>query len=202
MESEIGQKIRLMLEERWDSEQIALRKLKAIYRINFPGRVYRRFDFALQFNDSCPTITTYCGGIPTCNIANDADPVLCNSTGCYVCEVLQSAFSNLFFDTLTGAEIPGRTLLTDLNPALAHEAVESASSQQQSSSRKVVLIQCRVVARMYTTGPTNPYAGSIEDSGSVSCYRPTAIIPTHLLIYRARAIPKELSRKGTTTKRT
>ncbi|KAG8945958.1 hypothetical protein FRC04_012210 [Tulasnella sp. 424] len=51
---------------------------------------------------------------------------------------------------------------------------------------------------MYTTGPTNPYAGSIEDSGSVSCYRPTAIIPTHLLIYRARAIPKELSRKGTT----
>ncbi|KAG8970973.1 hypothetical protein FRC05_011647 [Tulasnella sp. 425] len=134
MKSEIGQKIRLMLEERWDSDEIALRKLKAIYRINLPGHVYRRFDFAF--------------------------------------------------------------LWAELNPATAHE-LAGTTSQQQQSNKKGVLIQCRVVTRMDLTELTHPYAGRICDDTFVSCSRPTAIIPTHLLICRAGAIAKQLS--STTT---
>lgn len=39
--------------------------------------------------------------------------------------------------------------------------------------------------------------GRICDDSYVLCNRPTAIIPTHLLIYRAEAIAKELSPTGT-----
>ncbi|KAG8945957.1 hypothetical protein FRC04_012209 [Tulasnella sp. 424] len=192
MKSEIGQKIRLMLEERWDSDEIALRKLKAIYRINLPGHVYRRFDFALQFNDFCPVITTYYGGIPTCNIANSADPVPCNSTDCHVCGALRSAFNNLF----SKGDVYDNNLWAELNPATAHE-LAGTTSQQQQSNKKGVLIQCRVVTRMDLTELTHPYAGRICDDTFVSCSRPTAIIPTHLLICRAGAIAKQLS--STTT---
>lgn len=39
--------------------------------------------------------------------------------------------------------------------------------------------------------------GHIYDDSWVSCSRPISIIPTHLLIYRAGAIAKELSPTGT-----
>ncbi|KAG8945959.1 hypothetical protein FRC04_012211 [Tulasnella sp. 424] len=197
LDSEIGEKIGLKMHERWDSGEITLKKVKAIYRVNLPGRIYRRFDFALQCNDFCTVVTTYYGGIPICDIANDEDPIPCNSVDCLVCETLRNAFSNLFSNTPFDDDTLGPGLLTDLNPALAHQAAELNSSQRQQSNTKVVLIQCRVVTRMSNTGPTNPYAGSIDDSGSVFCNRPVAIIPTHLLIYRARAKAKELSRNRT-----
>lgn len=52
-----------------------------------------------QCNDFCTVVTTYYGGIPICDIANDEDPVLCNSGDCLVCETIGNAFSNLFSNT-------------------------------------------------------------------------------------------------------
>lgn len=37
----------LMMQERWDSNNVSMTKLKSIFRVDLPGKIYRRFDFAL-----------------------------------------------------------------------------------------------------------------------------------------------------------
>ncbi|KAG8922397.1 hypothetical protein FRC00_007484, partial [Tulasnella sp. 408] len=43
----IGKRILFMMQSRWNSDTVSMIKLKSIYRIDLPGKVYRRFDFAL-----------------------------------------------------------------------------------------------------------------------------------------------------------
>ncbi|KAG9038878.1 hypothetical protein FS837_001155 [Tulasnella sp. UAMH 9824] len=83
-----------------------------------------------------------------------------------------------------GAHGPG--LYTYKNPALAHH-VAISDDDHQTQATNHVLIQCRVVTRENSGPGSKSLAGSIDDSGATFCAQSTAIIPTHLLIYRLNA---------------
>ncbi|KAG8915041.1 hypothetical protein FRC00_008439, partial [Tulasnella sp. 408] len=85
-----------------------------------------------------------------------------------------------------GAYGPG--LYTYKNPALAHHLAISDDVDQKQDTN-YVLIQCRVVTQENSGPGSKLFADSIDDSGVAFCAQPTAIIPTHLLIYRLNAAP-------------
>ncbi|KAG8945927.1 hypothetical protein FRC04_012179 [Tulasnella sp. 424] len=182
----IGRKILLMMQERWDSNNVSMTKLKSIYRVDLPGKIYRRFDFALQANDGCTVVTTYYGGKAACDIANDSNPAPCNLESCAICDALRTAFSQLIYGASSVDGVHGPGLYTYTNPASAHQS-EGPTSSRHRSDTNFVLIQCRVVTRGNAAEVSNPYAGFVDDSGVVFCSQPMAIIPTHLLVYRARS---------------
>lgn len=182
----IGRKILLMMQERWDSNNVSMTKLKSIYRVDLPGKIYRRFDFALQANDGCTVVTTYYGGKAACDIANDSSPAPCNLESCAICDALRTAFSQLIYGASSVDGVHGPGLYTYTNPASAHQS-EGLTSSRHRSDTNFVLIQCRVVTRGNAAEVSNPYAGFVDDSGVVFCSQPMAIIPTHLLVYRARS---------------
>lgn len=199
----IGRKILLMMQERWDSDAVSMTKLKSIYRVDLPGQVYRRFDFALQANDGCTVVTTYYGAKAACDIANDSDPGPCNLESCSVCEAIRSAFSHLVYGASSADGKHGPGIYTFTNPALAHQAAVSDSSTRKrgSDNSNHVLIQCRVVTRGDSAQVTNPYAGFVDESGAVFCSQSMAIIPTHLLVYRIRATsPSSTGAVGTSSR--
>ncbi|KAG8913209.1 hypothetical protein FRC01_004671 [Tulasnella sp. 417] len=85
-----------------------------------------------------------------------------------------------------GAYGPG--LYTYKNPALAHH-VAISDADQQSRDTNYALIQCRVVTQENCRPGSKSFCGSIDDSGVAFCAQPTAIIPTHLLMYRLDTSP-------------
>ncbi|KAG8902989.1 hypothetical protein FRC01_009386, partial [Tulasnella sp. 417] len=198
----IGRKVLLMMQERWESDSVSMSKLKSIYRIDLPGSVYRRFDFALQANDGCTVVTTYFGGKTACDIANDSEPAPCNLESCAVCDAIRTAFSQLIYGASSTHGKHGPGIYTYTNPALAHQAAVVGGGQTRKPAtlgppaRKrldanFVLLQCRVVTRGDSTQVANPYAGFVDDSGTVFCSQSMAIIPTHLLVYGIRVTTRD-----------
>ncbi|KAG8902991.1 hypothetical protein FRC01_009385, partial [Tulasnella sp. 417] len=198
----IGRKVLLMMQERWESDSVSMSKLKSIYRIDLPGSVYRRFDFALQANDGCTVVTTYFGGKIACDIANDSEPAPCNLESCAVCDAIRTAFSQLIYGASSTHGKHGPGIYTYTNPALAHQAAVVGGGQTRKPAtlgppaRKrldanFVLLQCRVVTRGDSTQVANPYAGFVDDSGTVFCSQSMAIIPTHLLVYGIRVTTRD-----------
>lgn len=181
--SPIRRSILFMMRERWHAEELGAPQLKSVYRIDLPGQVYRRFDLALQMNDACPVMTTYYGGVVTCNIADAKHPSPCESDSCEVCDVLCSSFGNIPYggSSREGAYGPG--LYTYRNPALAHHVAIQDNNFEQTSGMNYVLIQCRVVAQENSRARSKSLAGFLDNSGVVFCSQSTAVIPTHILIY-------------------
>ncbi|KAG9041425.1 hypothetical protein FS837_012278, partial [Tulasnella sp. UAMH 9824] len=145
-----------------------------------------------QSNDGCTVVTTYYGGKAACDIANDNDPAPCNLESCAVCDAIRSAFSQVVYGASSTEGKHGPGIYSYTNPALAHQAAVSDSPARKtpafdSAARKrsdsnFVLIQCRVVTLGDSAQVKNPYAGFVDDAGTVFCSQSMAIIPTHLLL--------------------
>ncbi|KAG9029380.1 hypothetical protein FS837_003569 [Tulasnella sp. UAMH 9824] len=176
-----------MMQERWDSDTVSTIKLKSIYRVDLPGKVHRRFDFALQANDGCTVVTTYYGGRAACDIANDSDPTPCNLESYAVYDAIRSAFSQVIYGASSTWGKHGPGIYTFTNPALAHEEALLDSSHRKRADANFVLIQCRVVTGGNSAQGINPYARLADESGTVFCSQSMAIIPTHLLVYGTAA---------------
>ncbi|KIO17321.1 hypothetical protein M407DRAFT_33016 [Tulasnella calospora MUT 4182] len=175
--------ISVNMKNRWSSDDIELRKLKGICRLDLPGKIYRRFDTALQMNEGCTIITTYYGGRETCGISKDsitrAHPCVLES--CTLCTAIRSAFGNFLYGSSSHDGTYGPGVYTYVNPASAHQAL---ASNLQGKAKNYTIIQCRVVIQGKEKKAANPYAASfVNESGTAFCAQPVAIIPTHLLIY-------------------
>ncbi|KAG8937641.1 hypothetical protein FRC00_003061 [Tulasnella sp. 408] len=135
-----------MLQERWQSKELGTPHLERLYRIDWSGQVYRRFDLALQMNDACPIMTTYYGGTVTCKIPDDKDPVPCELEACEVCDVISSSFGNIPYGVSSRNGAYGLGLYTYRNPALAHQ-VAISDDGRQTRGVNYALIQCRVITQ-------------------------------------------------------
>ncbi|KAG9029853.1 hypothetical protein FS837_003458 [Tulasnella sp. UAMH 9824] len=184
----IGRSILLMMQERWQSDELGPSELKSVYRIGLSEDVYRRFDLALQTNDGCPVTATYCGCIATCNIVDDNDPAPCGSGSCELCDVLRSSFGNVPYGASSRDGAYGPGIYTYKNPALAHNAMISDGGQQ-SQDMNYALIQCRVVTQSSSGPSSKSFPSFTDDAGVTFCAQSTAIIPTHLLRYSLEAPP-------------
>ncbi|KIO31485.1 hypothetical protein M407DRAFT_19622 [Tulasnella calospora MUT 4182] len=188
MNTPVGRKVLLMVQERWQSEIVRIPQVKGIYRIDLPVNIYQRFDLALQMNEDCTIKTTYYGGIATCSITDDTDPAPCAFESCDLCDALHSSFGNLLQGGSCRDGSYGPGLYTYSNPALAHDMMVSGYARQ-AQKVNYALVQCRVVIQADYMPSSNSYAGFIDDSGVAFCAQSTAIIPTHLLIYSLDAPP-------------
>ncbi|KAG8927550.1 hypothetical protein FRC01_007269, partial [Tulasnella sp. 417] len=144
-------------------------------------------------NEDCTVKTTYFGGLAACSITDDADPAPCASEYCDLCDALRSSFDGLLQGGSCRDGTYGPGLYTYSNPALAHDMMISGDAEE-AQGVTYALIQCRVVIPADDMPGSNSYAGFIDDSGVVFCAQSTAVLPTHVLIYRLSASPslKEL----------
>ncbi|KAG8932682.1 hypothetical protein FRC00_014359 [Tulasnella sp. 408] len=191
----VARKILLMLQDLWQSDTARTPQLKSIYRIDLPVEMYRRFDLALQMNGNSTVTTTYYGGVAACNIADDTDPAPCASESCDLCAALRSSFGNVLHGASCRDGSYGFGLYTYLNPALAHDVINSGDDLP-TQNVNYALVQCRVVTQADYMPSSNSYAGTIDDWGVVFCAQPMAVIPTYLLIYRLSASPNSNRRNA------